>query len=74
MEYLMNRYREDTGSHRSSKQEQVVMKHAIGILRAAGMHADTGERFRACMYCSIHNVGLFWLRTQCQPITSVSDP
>ena len=44
MEYLMNRYRGDTGSQSGSKQEQVVMEHAIGILRAAGMHVHTGAQ------------------------------
>lgn len=44
MEYLMNRYRGDTGSQSGSKQEQVVMEHAIGILRAAGMHVRTGAQ------------------------------
>jgi hypothetical protein len=44
MDYLMNRYRVDTGSHSSANQEQVVMEHAMGILRAAGMHVDTGRQ------------------------------
>lgn len=49
MEYLMNRYRGDTGSQRSSKQEQVVMEHAIGILRAAGMHINMGVHSTVCI-------------------------
>lgn len=44
MESLMNRYRGDTASQRSSKNEQEVMEHAIGILRAAGVNVGEGEK------------------------------
>jgi hypothetical protein len=51
MEYLMNRCRGDSSSHCRSEQEQVAMEHAIGILRAAGMHVDSGEQIAARIHC-----------------------